>query len=264
VIALQRMTIESGLRLALDAGHFTVVYQPKIELGSQRLIGAEALLRWDDPSLGPVSPTQFIPIAEHCGLINAVGDATIKIVLDQMRGWYNEGLELCPISINVSSHQLRNTEFARQLAAQISTSGVPAHLLCLEITESTLMQDIEVSHQMLDQLTRIGLSISIDDFGTGYSSLSYLKRLPLSELKVDKSFVDNVDTDPDDRAITTAIINLAHALGLKVVAEGVERESHAEALITLGCEYAQGNHFHYPLYPGKFAALMGGNHRVNA
>ena len=264
VIALQRMTIESGLRLALDAGHFTVVYQPKIELGSQRLIGAEALLRWDDPSLGPVSPTQFIPIAEHCGLINAVGDATIKIVLDQMRGWYNEGLELCPISINVSSHQLRNTEFARQLAAQISTSGVPAHLLCLEITESTLMQDIEVSHQMLDQLTRIGLSISIDDFGTGYSSLSYLKRLPLSELKVDKSFVDNVDTDPDDRAITTAIINLAHALGLKVVAEGVERESHAEALITLGCEYAQGNHFHYPLYPGKFAALMGGNHRANA
>ena len=181
-----------------------------------------------------------------------------------MRGWYNEGLELCPISINVSSHQLRNTEFARQLAAQISTSGVPAHLLCLEITESTLMQDIDASHQMLDQLTRIGLSISIDDFGTGYSSLSYLKRLPLSELKVDKSFVDNVDTDPDDRAITTAIINLAHALGLKVVAEGVERESHAEALITLGCEYAQGNHFHHPLYPGKFAALMGGNHRANA
>ncbi|PKO92027.1 MAG: PAS domain S-box protein [Betaproteobacteria bacterium HGW-Betaproteobacteria-10] len=264
VIALQRMTIESGLRLALDAGYFTVVYQPKIDLSSQRLVGAEALLRWDDPSLGTVSPTQFIPIAERCGLINAVGDATIKIVLDQMRRWQDDGLALCPVSINVSSQQLRNTEFASHLAAQIRNSGVPASLLCLEITESTLMQDIDTSRQMLEQLTRIGLSISIDDFGTGYSSLSYLKRLPLSELKVDKSFVDNVDTDPDDRTITTAIIDLAHALGLRVVAEGVERASHANALIELGCEFAQGNYFHYPLLPGQLATLMGCNDRANA
>jgi len=255
IIALQRLTIESGLRLALEAGHLSIAYQPKLELQSGRLIGAEALLRWNDPSLGPIAPVQFIPVAEHCGLINAIGETVLRMVLAQMQAWQAAGIALLPVAVNVSGHQLRNTSFADQVEELVASSGIPAGLICLEITESTLMEDIASTRDVLERLTRLGVSFSIDDFGTGYSSLAYLKRLPLAELKIDKSFVDDVDSDPDDKAITSAIISMANALGLRVVAEGVERTSHVEALLALGCRYAQGYHLHRPLPAEEFAAL---------
>ncbi|MBL8428485.1 MAG: EAL domain-containing protein [Dechloromonas sp.] len=256
VIALQRMTLESGLRVALDAGHFSVVFQPKVELHSRRVVSAEALLRWHDVSLDAVSPSQFIPVAEHCGLINLIGDRALELVLGHMRDWQDSGLALLPISINVSSHQLRNREFSARLEELVKKSGIPANRLCIEITESALMQDIETSRQILDHLTQLGLSISIDDFGTGYSSLAYLKQLPLAEVKVDKSFIANLDSDANDLAITKAVIDLAHALGLMVVAEGVERASHVEPLVALGCDIVQGYYFHRPLDADAFGALL--------
>ena len=255
VVALQRLTIESGLRLALEAGHFSLAYQPKLDLQSGSLIGAEALLRWNDPSLGVIAPLQFIPVAEHCGLINAIGESVLHMVLAQMQQWRASGIELLPIAVNVSSHQLRNSSFADQVEQLVASSGIPAGLICLEITESTLMEDLASTREVLRRLTRLGITFSIDDFGTGYSSLAYLKRLPLSELKIDKSFVDDVDSDPDDKAITSAIISMANALGLRVVAEGVERISHIDALLALGCRYAQGYHLHRPLPAEEFAAL---------
>jgi two-component system CheB/CheR fusion protein len=256
VIVLQRLTLESGLRMALDHEHFSIAFQPKVELKTGRVVGAEALLRWKDHHLGNVPPAQFIPVAERCGLIDAVGERALKLVLQHMRQWQDAGLEVLPVSVNVSSHQLRNAEFAQHIEAVVLELAVPPALLCIEVTESSLMQDIEFSRKILEHLTAAGMTVSIDDFGTGYSSLAYLKRLPLAELKVDKSFVDDLDTNADDMAITTAVISLAHSLNLKVVAEGVERESHVTALKALGCEYAQGYYFYRPLTPDDFAALL--------
>ncbi|MBS1143205.1 MAG: putative kDa protein in hypE 3region [Proteobacteria bacterium] len=256
ILALQRLTIESGLRLALEAGHFSVDFQPKIDLENGRLIGAEALLRWTDPSLGPVPPSQFIPVAEHCGLIGAIGQSTFGMVLGHMQQWQHMGLRLLPIAVNVSSHQLRNSEFAEQIENLVRDSRIPADRICLEITESTLMGDIVAARELISRLTQLGITFSIDDFGTGYSSLAYLKRLPLSELKIDKSFVDDVDTDPDDKAITSAIVSMANALGLRVIAEGVERASHISALLALGCRHAQGYYLHRPLNAEEFTTLL--------
>ena len=256
VIVLQRLTLESGLRMALDNHQFTIAFQPKVELNTGRIVGAEALLRWKDDHLGAVPPNQFIAVAEHCGMIDAIGERALKLVLKHMQNWQAAGLELVPVSVNVSSHQLRNAEFSQRLEAMVLECAVPPALLCIEVTESCLMQDIEFSRKILEHLTDSGMSISIDDFGTGYSSLAYLKRLPLAELKVDKSFVDDLDTNADDMAITTAVISLAHSLKLKVVAEGVERESHVSALRALGCEYAQGYYFYRPLPADEFAALL--------
>lgn len=256
IIALQRLTLESGLRMALDNHQFSIAFQPKIELKTGQVVGAEALLRWKDEHLGAVPPSQFIPVAERCGLIDAVGERALKLVLQHMRDWQDAGLAVLPISVNVSSHQLRNAEFSQRLETLVHEFAVPPTQLCIEVTESSLMQDIEFSRKILEHLSAAGMSVSIDDFGTGYSSLAYLKRLPLAELKVDKSFVDDLDTNADDMAITTAIISLAHSLNLKVVAEGVERESHVTALMALGCEYAQGFYFYRPLLPDDFAALL--------
>jgi two-component system CheB/CheR fusion protein len=256
VVALQRMTLETGLRMALERDHLHMVYQPKIDLDSGLLIGAEALLRWEDPVLGAVSPAQFIPVAEGCGLIAAVGARVFDLVLQQIAAWRLQGLEVPRVAINVSTHQLRDADFVANLTARLGVNGVPAHGISIEITESALMQKIEVVRDKLMQLKAMGTHVSVDDFGTGYSSLAYLRKLPLNELKVDRSFVDGIAFEPDDRSIAKTIIDMAHALGFRVVAEGVETQDQLDILAQDGCDVVQGYLLHRPLNAEAFERLL--------
>jgi two-component system CheB/CheR fusion protein len=256
VVVLQRMTLETGLRMALDNGHLHMVYQPKVDLRSGLVIGAEALLRWCDPILGNVSPTQFIPVAEGCGLIAAVGARVFNLVLQQIAAWQQQGLEVPRIAINVSAHQLRDADFVANLTARLDANGVPAHGISIEITESALMQKIEVVRDKLTKLKDMGTHMSVDDFGTGYSSLAYLRKLPLNELKVDRSFVDGIAFEPDDRSIAKSIIDMAHALGFRVVAEGVETQEQFDILAQDGCDVVQGHLLYRPLAAEDFEQLL--------
>jgi two-component system CheB/CheR fusion protein len=256
VIALQRMTLESGLRAALDAEHLRMVYQPKVDIRTGAIVGAEALLRWNDPILGEVSPAKFIPVAEGCGLISAVGARVFKLVLTQIATWRIEGLTLPYIAINVSAHQLRDVKFVDKVTSWLRSAGVPAECIGIEITESALMERIDVVREMLVTLEEMGVRLSIDDFGTGYSSLAYLRKLPIHELKVDRSFVDGIANEPDDRSIAKTIIDMGHALGLRVVAEGVEDEAQLNVLKAEGCDVAQGYLFHRPLSVEDFRRLL--------
>jgi two-component system CheB/CheR fusion protein len=256
VVVLQRMTLETGLRMALDNGHLRMVYQPKVDLHTGLIIGAEALLRWSDPVLGNVSPAHFIPVAEGCGLIAAVGARVFDLVLQQIRSWQQQGLVVPRIAINVSAHQLRDADFVANLTARLDACGVPAHGITIEIIESALMQKIEVVREQLVKLETMGTHISIDDFGTGYSSLAYLRKLPLHELKVDRSFVDGIAVEPDDRSIAKTIIDMAHALGFRVVAEGVETQEQLTILTEDGCDVVQGHLLYRPLCAVDFERLL--------
>jgi len=256
VMALQRLTFETGLRVAIDAGYFRMVYQPQVEIASGKIIGAEALLRWRDPVMGDVSPARFIPVAESCGLISSIGALVIHKVLEQISRWSAAGLNVPRIAINVSSHQLRDEGFVERLTEWLAEHGVKAERIGIELTESALMERIDSVSTMLRQIDAMGASISIDDFGTGYSSLAYLKKLPIHELKVDRSFVDGIAEAGDDRAIATAVINMAKALGLQVVAEGVETTAQLEVLRATGCDMAQGYLLYRPLEADDFAALL--------
>ncbi|MBK7000454.1 MAG: EAL domain-containing protein [Rhodoferax sp.] len=256
IVALQRLTHETAMRQGLDAGNFRMVYQPQIGLGSGKIIGAEALLRWRDPHLGEISPVVFIPVAEKAGLMNRLGEMVFNMVLAQISAWRKAELQVPRISINVSVEQFRDTEFAARVLAWAQSHDVPLSEIAIEITENVLAERIETVGIMLHQLEKHGATISIDDFGTGYSSLSYLKRLPIHELKVDRSFVDGLTDDAEDCAISKAIIDMAHALGMTVVAEGVETAGQRDVLIRLGCEVAQGYFYHRPLPVQEFAKLL--------
>jgi two-component system, chemotaxis family, CheB/CheR fusion protein len=256
VVALQRLMLETGLRAALDAGRFRMVYQPKVDVSSGAIVGAEALLRWNDPALGEVSPASFIPIAEGCGLMVTLGNLVMKMVLSQISAWRKAGISVPNIAINVSSHQLRETDFADKILALITAADIPPGSISIELTEGTLMERMDIVSQMLMQLEQAGLGLSIDDFGTGYSSLAYLRKLPIHELKVDRSFVDGIANEPDDRAIARTVITMAHSLGMHVVAEGVETIEQHKVLKAEGCDTAQGYLFHRPLPPEEFAKLL--------
>lgn len=256
IVALQRLTHETAMRQGLDTGHFRVVFQPQIDLGSGKIIGAEALLRWRDPHLGEISPVVFIPVAEKAGLMNRIGEMVFNMVLAHISAWRKAELEVPRISINVSVEQFRDSEFAGRVFGWAQNHGVSLSEITIEITESVLAERIETVGAMLHQLEEHGATISIDDFGTGYSSLSYLKRLPIHELKVDRSFVDGLTDDAEDCAISKAIIDMAHALGMVVVAEGVETAGQRDVLIRLGCEIAQGYFYHRPLPAQEFANLL--------
>jgi two-component system, chemotaxis family, CheB/CheR fusion protein len=256
MVALQRMTLETGLRLALETDDLRMVYQPKIDIRSGAIVGAEALLRWRNPILGEISPAQFIPVAEACGLMVAVGSRVFEMVLAQIAEWRAAGLDVPHIAINVSAHQLRDVSFVDKVSQWIDAAGVPASCIGIELTESTLMERVEIVSEMLTRLENMGLTLSIDDFGTGYSSLAYLRKLPIHELKVDRSFVDGIADEPSDRSIAKAIIDMSHALGLRVVAEGVENESQLQVLKAESCDIAQGYLFHRPLAVNDFAALL--------
>lgn len=238
--AVARLAIENDLREALTQGQFELYYQPKIELLSGRLAGLEALIRWNQPGRGFISPMQFIPVAEETGLIGKIGEWVLRRVCDQIHEWDLLGLPPVSIAVNLSPRQLIEGRITETISRILDETATPASRIVLEITETVMMHEIKRSASILDELRKLGLQIAIDDFGTGYSSLAYLKRLPINSIKIDRSFVRDVTTDPDDAAITNTIIIMGHNLGLKVVAEGVETQQQLEFLREHGCDEIQG------------------------
>jgi diguanylate cyclase (GGDEF)-like protein len=234
------------LRTALARGQLELYYQPKIHAPSGEITGAEALLRWHHPTRGMVSPVVFIPLAERYGLINSLGRWVIDEACRQARAWRDQGLRM-RVAINLSVHQLRQADLADRIAAALQEHQINPDLLTCELTESSAMDDIDVTMRVLGQLDKVGVHISIDDFGTGHSSLSYLRKLPADELKIDRSFVLDLETSEDARKVAVAVINLAKSLDLKVVAEGVETEAQNRILREFGCDQLQGYLFAKPM-----------------
>ncbi len=245
--AVERLQIETQLRGALERGEFLLHYQPKVNLGNGQISGFEALLRWQHPERGLVPPADFIAILEDTGLIIPAGDWIVAQVCRQLRQWQAAGLRLRPVAVNLSARQFNQKNLDTAIGHILETSGISPDLLEFELTESMLMSDSEAAVQTLKNMKARGLRLSVDDFGTGYSSLAYLKRFPLDSLKIDRAFIRDVTTDPDDATIAMAIINLAHSLNLNVVAEGVETEAQLSFLKAHACDEMQGYYFARPL-----------------
>ena len=250
----RRLALAGGLRSAISDGDIQLYYQPKAELRTGRIIGAEALARWDHPEFGIVGPSEFVPIAEQTGLITPLTSFVLDAAICQVRAWKDAGLELS-VAVNLSARSFLDTQLAVEIPRLLAKWDVGAELLELEITESMLMADPARAEATLTRLSQIGLTLSVDDFGTGYSSLANLKRLPVDSIKIDKSFVMEMAVDASDAAIVRSTIDLAHNLGLTVVAEGVESEDAWRHLETLGCDFAQGYYLARPL-PAEAATRM--------
>jgi diguanylate cyclase (GGDEF)-like protein/PAS domain S-box-containing protein len=256
--AVERLTLENGLRLALDKKELFLVYQPQIEIATGRIIGLEALLRWQHPELGLVPPDKFIRIAENSGLIMPIGEWVLRTACSQTRKWQDEGLPAVPVAVNVSAVQFRQENFSKLIDRVLRETGLAPEYLELELTESLLLSNADVMFSVLRDLRAMGLKLAIDDFGTGYSSLSYLRRFPVGKLKIDRSFIRDVAVNPDDAAITTAIISMAKSLNLKVIAEGVEDEAQVSFLRAHQCDEIQGYYFSKPLAVDKVADKLRG------
>ncbi|MGQ9365971.1 EAL domain-containing protein [Azospirillum sp. A39] len=246
-----RLALEHGLREALAHGHFELFYQPKVDVATLRPLGLEALLRWKHPERGYIPPAVFIPVAEEMGLIGAIGDWVIRTALAQIAAWRARGIDALPIAVNVSVRQLtgdaENGIALEALRELLAGSGVDPALLELELTETTMMDNIDAIVETLRGVRSLGIGVAVDDFGTGYSSLAYLRRLPITALKVDRSFIDDVAGNGDDAAIAATIIAMGRQLGLKVVAEGIETPEQLAFLRRHACDEAQGFHFARPL-----------------
>jgi diguanylate cyclase (GGDEF)-like protein/PAS domain S-box-containing protein len=255
--AARRMQLESQLRQALERGEFLLHYQPKLDLASGSISGFEALLRWNHPQRGLVPPLEFISILEDTGLIIPVGDWVIAEVCRQLRAWEAAGLLAPPVAINLSARQLQQADLAAGIERIVLAAGVDPTLLEFELTESMLMTNPEAAVAILSRIKALGMRLSVDDFGTGYSSLAYLKRFPLDALKIDRTFVRDLPDDPDDAAITKAVIRLAHSLNLKVVAEGVENIAQLRELEKYDCDEIQGYYVGRPQPAADCAALLG-------
>ena len=254
--AERRLTLETGLRHALERGEFLLHYQPQVDIVSGEILGAEALIRWQHPDWGLVSPAEFIPLAEETGLILPIGEWVLTEACTQARRWHDAGHAGLRIAVNLSGRQLAQKNLVEIVAATLTRCAVARGMLELEITESLLMQDLERIAATLEALVALGVTVSMDDFGTGYSSLSYLKRLPIDVLKIDQSFVHDIGSDPDDAAIVQAIIAMAHSLGIKVIAEGVETAEQLAFLRRHRCDGMQGYYFSRPLPPEQFIKLL--------
>jgi len=253
---VDRLKLEHELREALEAGQFELHYQPKLDGETKRITGFEALVRWRHPRRGLVSPAEFIPVAEETRLILPLGRWVIREACRQLRAWLDEGVAGLGMAVNISAHQLRSPDLLRVVAQTLSEHRLNGSDLELEITESAAMEDPEACIAQLNALEQLGVRLSIDDFGTGYSSLSYLKRLPVHSLKLDRSFVRDIETDPNDVAICVATIALAHSLGLTVVAEGIETVAQREFLQSQHCDYFQGYLFGRPMPASEALGLL--------
>ncbi|MBB3219480.1 EAL domain-containing protein [Pseudoduganella umbonata] len=253
----RRVALESGLRGALDAGEFTLAYQPKQDVASGRLTGFEALLRWNGPA-GPVQPTEFVPVLEDTGMILPVGTWVIHSVCAQVRAWRDAGMPPVPVAVNLSARQFQQDDLVDVILAATRDAGISPSALEFELTESMLMSDPAAAEGILLRLKAAGIGLSIDDFGTGYSSLSYLKRFPLDALKIDRAFVRDLPADSEDLAITRAVIALAHSLGLRVIAEGVEDAAQLASLRANGCDEIQGYLYGEPLPAADCLAIFTG------
>lgn len=249
-----RLEMLTRLSQAIERKELRLLYQPKFELRGSRVVGAEALLRWETAE-GVVMPEEFIPLAEETGQILAIGDWVLRAACRQTRAWLDAGVAL-PVSVNLSRRQLAHGDLAATVSAVLADSGLPPELLELEVTESMVMPDPERAVAVLQRLRGLGVRLSMDDFGTGYSSLSHLKRFPVQVLKIDRSFLREVTTDADSAAIVKAIISLAHNLDLRVLAEGVETAEQQAFLLANGCDELQGFHLGRPMPPERFEALM--------
>jgi EAL domain-containing protein (putative c-di-GMP-specific phosphodiesterase class I) len=231
----------------------SVAYQPQIDLASGSLAGLEALVRWHDPALGEVSPTEFIALAEQGGLIGQLGDFVLDTVIAQIKAWRDSALRDVAVSVNIAPEQLWHADFEDDLLRRIEQADIPANRLLLEITERTAMKDPEGLIGLMNSLRAHGIEFSIDDFGTGFSSLAYLQRFPLRQLKIDMSFVQDLGRGTAGEKICRSVLKLAHTLGLEVVAEGVETDIQAALLRDWGCEIGQGFLFARPLTPAALA-----------
>ena len=250
--------IELGreLRHALIGKQFHIFYQPQIDIKTQQVVGAEALLRWHHPSKGWIGPDQFIPIVEDCGLMTKLGEWIIRSVAKQISQWQSAGIPDIRIAINVSGKQLKETNLKRLLQEVIAYHNIKPQLLELELTESILIENVDQNNELLSDIRSLGIHLAIDDFGTGYSSLSYLKHFPINVLKIDQCFVKNMMTDACDRAIVESLINLAHKIKLKVIAEGVETKQQLVLLSNYGCDEIQGYLFSKPLEAQAFSDYL--------
>ena len=255
VRSLHRLAMENELRKAIDDEHFQLYYQPKVDLSSWTIVGAEALLRWNHAERGWISPADFIPIAEETGLILPLGRWVLQTACRQLGEWQHSPLNHLNVSVNVSSQQMYSDDLVALVKSAVADAGIRPNLLDLEITESLLMRDIEATIEALNTLKDLGVTLSVDDFGTGYSSLSYLKRFPIDTLKIDRSFVRDLHRDADDAAICAAILAMARQLDLKVVAEGVELDEQLDFLRLHNCRQIQGYLFSKPIPAEEFEAL---------
>jgi diguanylate cyclase (GGDEF)-like protein/PAS domain S-box-containing protein len=258
--AVERLTLENSLRLALGRGELFLVYQPQMEIATGRITGLEALLRWQHPELDLVPPDNFIRIAENSGLIMPIGEWVLRTACSQTRKWQDEGLPAVPVAVNVSAVQFRQAGFCELIGRVLWETGLAPQYLELELTESLLLSNADVMFSVLQELKAMGLKLAIDDFGTGYSSLSYLKQFPVGRLKIDRSFIRDIAVNPDDAAITTAIISMAKSLSLKVIAEGVEDEAQMSFLRAHQCDEIQGYYFSKPLAVDKVADKLRGDY----
>jgi diguanylate cyclase (GGDEF)-like protein len=248
-----RLLLLGDLRRALDvADQLELHYQPKVSLGSGGLSGVEALVRWQHPTRGMIAPADFIPIAETTGLINRLTSRVLRMAIRQARAWLDDGLAI-PVAVNLSPRCLLDPALVAHVTDLLGEFDLPTHLLRLEVTETAVMADPRLAMTTLTQLHDLGIKLSIDDYGTGYSSMAYLKRLPVDELKVDRTFVLNMDSDQDDAKLVRGAIDLGHNLGMTVVAEGVEGAAHVAALQQLGCDIAQGFHYARPMPPNDLS-----------
>jgi len=250
------MRIESGLREALENREFTLVYQPQVHLDSGHIVGAEALLRWESPEYGFISPADFIPVAEKTGLIVQIGEWVLETACKQNKKWQQEGFPPIPIAVNVSGYQLQQSHFLSLVKRLLEDLDLDPAYLEIEITES-VVQNKEQAIQQLHELKALGVKISVDDFGTGYSSLSYLQHLPIDKLKIDKSFVDDITQNSSGRAIVQTIINMGNNLSFNVTAEGIENEQQVAFLKENHCYFGQGYYFHRPLSVEEMTRMMG-------
>ncbi|MDF3030985.1 MAG: sensory box protein, partial [Moraxellaceae bacterium] len=256
VASIEQLNLETSLRKAIFRDEFVVHYQPKMELATNRIVGVEALVRWQHPSLGLLFPGDFIPLAEETGLVSAIGELVLDKACRQAQSWKEMGLGHIRTSVNIPAHQVRKGNLVQVVKRILENTGLDPKLLELEITESSLMEDSDNVLAMLNDLRGRGITISLDDFGTGYSSLSYLKRFPIDTLKIDQAFIRDIGNSPDDEAITRAIIAMAHSMGMDVVAEGVETDVHLDFLRKEGCDYIQGYLLSRPIPDAELSQLL--------
>lgn len=256
-MAIDRLDMEGNLRRALERDELQVYYQPLVDLGSGAIVGAEALVRWQHPRIGMIQPGEFIPLAEDTGLIIPLGQLVLRQVCSDILDWQAAGLPPVKISINLSARQFRQDDLSATIRNVLDESGVDGGRLAFELTESMVMHDVENTLGTLRELKKLGATISLDDFGTGYSSLSYLKRFPIDTLKIDRSFVRDIHEDKDDAAIAHAVIAMAHKLGIKVIAEGVETRDQLRLLSEFSCDEIQGYLFSRPVPVGEFSLMLG-------
>jgi diguanylate cyclase (GGDEF)-like protein len=245
--SVERLVFEARLRQALERDEFSLHYQPKVDVATNQITGVEALLRWTLPDLGPLQPIQFIPLAEETGLIVPIGRWVLKEACEQNMAWRRQGLPPLSMAVNLSPRQFSDENLLQDIDDALAASGMPPQLLQLEITESMMMQNVGRAIELLDIIRGRGVRLAIDDFGTGYSSMSLMKKFPVDTIKIDRSFVKDLPQDTEDRAIAQAIISMGKALGLTVVAEGVETAEQAEFLRERGCDEMQGYLFGRPV-----------------